>query len=341
MAVIKDVAMLAGVSVGTVSKYLNNPEDLKDVTRHKVETAIDELQYKPSPVARSMRTGKTNYIAVIAPDITNPFFVEVYNSIRRSAAANGYIPVLYTTEDNLETLKEYLTSIPIRQVDGVILCFVDENESISKFIENIQESIPLVLLSWDINNSNFSCVCIDVFEGILKSTNHLISLGHRNIAYVGGCEKNRISLEKHNGYIKAMADAGLEVKQEYEYYGDFNLRTGYYAARKFSMFTKMPSAIVAENDILAIGSIKYLLQRRIKVPEDIAVIGFDNITLSSMYEPALSTISLPISQMGEESVKLLISGINNPNSKSKLIILKNELVVRNSTDKNAPIQFDI
>lgn len=341
MAVIKDVARLAGVSVGTISKYLNKQGNLKESTRLKVEEAINQLQYKPSPLARSMRTGKTNTIAVIAPGITNPFFAEVYDSIRQSAAISGYIPILYTTEDDLNTLKDYLTSISIRQVDGIILCFVDDDEIISKFIEDVQESIPIVLLSWNINNTRFNCVSIDVFDGAFKATNHLISLGHKSIAYVGGHEKNKISIEKHNGFIKALRNAGLEKNPEHEYYGKFNLQTGYYGARKFSMFSKMPTAIFAENDILAIGCIKYFLQQKLKVPEDIAVIGFDNIKLSSMYEPALSTISLPITQMGEESVRLLASAVNKPDSKSKLIILKNELVIRNSTYKNAPIEFEI
>lgn len=338
MAVIKDVAKLAGVSVGTISKYLNHQGNLKETTRKKIESAIDQLQYKPSPLARSMRTGKTNTIAVIVPDITNPFFAEIYNSIRQSAALSGYVPILYTTADDLANLKDYLASISIKQVDGIILCFVDEDEAIVKFIDEVQKFIPLVMLSWNINNTNFNCVSIDVFEGAMKATNHLISSGHKQIGYAGG--HDRVSKEKHSGFTKALRNAGLEPKPECEYYGDFNLQTGYYAARKFSMLPDMPTAIFAENDILAIGCIKYLLQSNIRVPEDVAVIGFDNIKLSAMYEPSLSTISLPIVQMGEESVKLLVSSMNNRDTKNRLLILRNELVVRNSTDKNAPIEFE-
>lgn len=339
MAVIKDVANLAGVSVGTVSKYLNKQGNLKEATRQKLEFAIEKLQYRPSPLARSMRTGKTNTIAVIAPDITNPFFAETFNAIRQSAALNGYIPILYTTAEDLKVLKDYLTSISIKQVDGIILCFVDEDEMIAQFIEEVQKFIPIVMLSWNIRNTKFNCVSIDVFEGALKATNHLIAVGHRRIAYVGG--HDNVSKEKHSGFVKALINASLEPRPEFEYYGDFNLQTGYYAARKFTMLPDMPSAIFAENDILAIGCIKYLLQSKIKVPEDVAVIGFDNIRLSAMYEPSLSTISLPIVQMGEESVKLLVSAINKNDARNKMVILRNELVVRNSTDKNAPILFDI
>ncbi len=339
MAVIKDVAKLAGVSVGTISKYLNNQGNLKKETRLRVEYAINKLQYKPSPVARSMRTGKTNTIAVIVPDIANPFFAEIYNAIRQSSAQNGYIPILYTTADDLKILKDYLSSISIKQVDGIILCFVDEDETIAQFLDEVQKSIPIVMLSWNISNTKFNCVSVDVFEGATKATNHLISLGHKQIAYVGG--HDRVSAEKHSGFIKALKNAALGSKAEFEYYGDFNLQTGFYAARKFSMLPDMPTAIFAENDILAIGCIKYLLQSNIRVPEDVAVIGFDNIKLSAMYEPSLSTISLPIVQMGEESVKLLVSVMDKNDAKNKMLILKNELVVRNSTSKDAPIELEI
>lgn len=341
MAVIKDVAKLAQVSVGTVSKYLNNPQNLKDETRRRVEDAINILQYHPSPLARSMRTGKTDTIAVIVPDITNPFFAEVYNSIRINAVKNGYTPILFTAEDDSETLKVYLANISKRQIDGLILCFVDEDELIEGFIDQLQTAIPIVLISWDINSTRLNCVSVDVFEGVYKATQHLISLGHKKIAYVGGPEKNRISKQKFSGYLKALNEAGLEINPDYVYHGDFSLKTGYYAARKLSMLLALPDALVAENDIIGIGSMKFFKQRRIRVPEDVAVIGFDNIMLSAIYDPALSTISLPIQQMGEEVVKLLTTAINKPNSKNKLVILKNELIVRSSTDMNSPVEFEL
>jgi DNA-binding LacI/PurR family transcriptional regulator len=340
MAVIKDVAKLAGVSVGTVSKYLNNPHSLKSDTLQKVENAINELQYRPSPLARSMRTGKTNTISVVVPDIRNPFFAELYNSIRLASAAKGYTSILYTTEDDLEILKAYLMDVSSHQIDGLILCFVEEDELVDSFIENIQDKVPIVLLNWNINNTKFNSICVDVYEGMLRSTNYLISLGHKNIAYIGGYEKNTISKEKYNGYIKAMEGSGLEIRPELVFRGDFSLKTGYSAARKFSMHSLMPTALVAENDILAIGSIKYFLQSKVSIPDTIAVIGFDNIPLSSMYEPSLSTISLPIDQMGSAAINLLINKVEVPSSKNKQIILKTTLVIRNSTDANAPLEFE-
>lgn len=341
MAVIKDVAKLANVSTGTVSKYLNNPENLRSDTRSRVKQAISELAYKPSPLARSMRTKKTYTIAVVAPDISNPFYGEIYNHIRVSLMQKGYTPILYTTEDNMDILREYLSGSSIKRLDGLILCYVEEDETIEGFIEEIQSQVPIVLLSWDISNIKFNSVVIDVSEGIYKATEHLISLGHKNIAYIGGPENNRITREKTNGFKKAMKNAGLEVKDNYVSFGNDTLQAGYQAARKFTMQAGvMPTAIVAEDDFLAIGGLKYLLQNGIKVPDDIAVTGFDDIMLSRMYEPSLSTISLPKEQIGREGVKLLMSRIDKPNSKNKQIILKTELIIRNSTDKNIPVEFE-
>ena len=337
MAGIKDVAKLAGVSVGTVSKYLNTPQGLKEDTRRKVEDAIEKLQYKPNPLARSMRTGRTDTIAVIVPDIGNPFFAEVYNAIRLASVSKGYTPILYTTEDDPDALKTCLESISIHKIDGMILCFVEEDEIIEEYIKNVRSNIPIVLFSRDISNIRSNCIVIDVFEGVGKSTGHLISLGHKNIAYVGGDEKNKVSRQKFSGYLKALRDAGL--KTGHVCHGNFDLRTGYFAARELLMLPEVPTAIVAESDIIAIGCMKYLLQKGVKIPDDMAVIGFDNIDLSSMYEPSLSTISLPIRNMGEEALKLLLESMNNTSAKSRLIVMNSELIIRNSTDKSIPVQF--
>jgi len=339
MAVIKDVAKIAGVSTGTVSKYLNNPDTLKEDTKRRVEKAVKTLKYQPSPLARSMRTGITNTLAVIVPDITNPFFAEMYNSIRLSALDSGYTSILYTTEDNPDILKHYLTEPITRHVDGLVLCFLEEDGKIENLIDKIDEKTPVVLLGWDINNTRFNSVVIDVFEGMYKSTTHLIELGHKNIAYIGGPEKDRISKEKFKGYVRAIKTAGYELRHNLILHDNYSLQSGYHAARALTMLPVVPDAIAAENDILAIGCIKYFLQQKIRIPEDIAVTGFDNIPLAAMYEPSLTTVSIPVEQMGYEAIKLFISLLKTRLSKKRQIIQKTNLIVRNSTFGSAPIEF--
>ncbi|MGA2546577.1 MAG: LacI family DNA-binding transcriptional regulator [Rectinemataceae bacterium] len=331
MAVIKDVARLAGVSTGTVSKYFSNPDTLKEENRKKIETVVRELKYRPSNIARSLRTQKTNLIALIVPDIVNPFYASVYDAVRLAASQYKYKPILYTTEDDLEILKDYLEGDYIHEVDGIILCFLDEDEIVSDF-ESIQARIPLVLLSWDMNTKTDSVV-VDLFEGVNTATKHIIQLGHRDIAYVGGPANSRISKEKQKGFEKALAEAGIGFKAEYFHEGRYRFQTGYEAARGFLRLPNPPTAIVAANDAIAIGCMKYLLQKGLRIPDDVAVIGLDDQPIAAMYEPALSTVSIPIADMGPEAVRMLIKRIEKPHSQKRKLVLKMELILRGSTDK--------
>ena len=188
MAVIKDVARLAGVSVSTVSKYLNAPSRLREDTKKRVEAAIKELSYVPSPLARSMRTGKTHSVAVMVPDISNPFYGETYGNIQSALMLNGYVPILYTTDNNPDILKNYLSDALVRKLDGVILCFVDEAEEIMDYIEEIQKAYLLYCSRVRFKYKS-QLGCNRCFEGTYKATNHLISLGHTDIGYIGGPER--------------------------------------------------------------------------------------------------------------------------------------------------------
>jgi len=339
MAVIKDVATRAGVSTGSVSKFFSNPSGLREATRERIERAVRELSYRPSRIASSLRTRRTNLLALIAPDIVNPFYASVYDAVRMAASPYGYKPILYTTEDDLATLKEYVEGKYIHEVDGIILCFLDEDEIVNDF-QKIRARIPLVLMSWDINEKTDSVV-IDVFDAVNKATNHLIRLGRRDIAYIGGPPDSRISIEKRGGYEKALNDAGIPLRPEYAFSGRYRLQTGFKATQQFLRLPKPPSAIVGANDTLAIGAIKYLLQNGVQIPEDVAVIGMDNVPLSAMYEPALSTVTIPIERLGLEAVRMLMNRIQKPGARNRSVLLGTELVVRNTTDKSSPLVVEM
>ena len=233
MAVIKEVAEHAGVSVGSVSKYLNYPKTLKPDTRQRIEAAIEALDYRPSPLAQSLRTGRTGVIAVVVPDITNPFFAETYSAIHRAAGLRGLVTVLHTTDSRLATLKESLSQRSIRQVDGAIFCFVDGSEAVNEYLGRVALSIPVVLLSEDLATIRFDVVAIDAMDGIRQATVHLAGTGRRRIAYVGGPEGDRISRDKHAGYRGGMERSGLEPDPSLRHAGPFTLQTGYEAARRF------------------------------------------------------------------------------------------------------------
>lgn len=340
MAVMKDVAKLAGVSTSTVSKYLNHPGQMSEKYRNLIQEAINELKYSPSSVARSMRTGRSNIIALIIPELTNPYYSEVYNAVRSACCLEGYTPIVYTTEENFEVLNGFLSSSSVLNADGIIMAFVDEDEIMQKVLE-IENKIPITLLSWNINNSVFNSVDIDLFEGIFRATNHIIQCGHTKIAYVNGISESRISKEKYRGFEKALNDAKIPIRTEYVASGKYRFKTGFQSARTFMQLSDPPTAIVAANDVIAIGCVKYLINNGYRVPQDCAVIGFDGISLSKIYDPSISTVEQPIDEMGLKAVELLINSINKPQQTHQQIIFNTKLVVRRSTDANAPLILDI
>lgn len=338
MAVIKDVATLAGVSISTVSKYFNNPNGLSEPYRSKVAAAVEELNFKPNAIARGLRTKRTNIIALIVPDITNAFYVEVYNSIRLNALSHGYITQLYTTEENFNILSELLSQLSSSKIDGIILCFLDEDESID-LLDRVQTTVPVTLLSWD-SDTLFNSVVLDLTKTMYDATNYLISKGHSKIAYVNGRAGSRISVQKMNGYQKAMALQNFPVPEDYIFSGNYAYRTGYQAAKHFMQCADPPTAIVAANDIIAIGCCKYLNLNGYHVPHDISVVGMDGIQQAKIYDPSITTMSMPIPQMCAEAVNLLINKINHPSSKTRHILFDTNLIIGRSTDENAPLYLE-
>ena len=211
MAVIKDVANLAGVSISTVSKYFNNPNGLSEPYHSKVAAAVEELNFKPNAIARGLRTKRTNTIALIVPDITNTFYVEVYDSVRLAAISQGYMTQLYTTEENFNMLNELVNQLSSSKIDGMILCFLDEDDTIT-LLDRTQATVPVALLSWD-SDTKFNSAVLDLTKTMYQATSYLIQQGHSKIAYVNGRAGSRISFQKKGGYLKAMERMGCTPEQ--------------------------------------------------------------------------------------------------------------------------------
>lgn len=338
MAVIKDVANLAGLSVSVVSKYLNHPERVREDTKIRIEAAIKELNYVPSMTARSMRTKRSQMLAIVVPDIVDAFYTHVFNSVKIYALAKGYTPILYTIENDIELLKEYLGKISINHFDGLMLCFLEEDELIEMYDE-LQTEIPVVMFSGEKNN-RFSAVVTDIKEGAYKATKHLIDCGCKRIAYIGGPERSKNTAQKQAGYEKALAEAGLEINKDYLFCGQYRYQTGYEAAAYYFRQKNMPDGVYAASDVIAAGLMKYIMNRGIRIPEDMKVVGFDNIQLAGIYRPGISTIELPVEEMCREAVDMLINEIEKTDTGKHTVIFKNELIVRGSTDKNSVIDFE-
>jgi len=341
LARIKDVAKLAGVSIASVSRYLNSPELLKKETAEAIRKAIETLDYRPSPLAASMRTRKTNTIAFVIPSLTNLYYVDMHTYMHKECKERGYILNLYTTEYDDKALVQYLNDIPTRQYDGVIISHLDE-EHVTGVLNEVQEKIPLVLITADPNKTQFTHVFIDAMDGIFKATNHLIELGKKRIAFAGGGESSHISSkEKYKGFKLAMERANLAIEPGYVFTGMKNhFHTGFMAARQFITQPVVPDAIVCSTDDVAMGCIKYLLMNGYRVPDDVAVIGFNGISIVDSFEPAISTVVQPMEMMVKSAIELLLETIKNKNRKrKKKAAFTSTLKIGTSTVKDAQVGF--
>ena len=340
MAVIIDVARRAGVSKSTVSKFLNTPELLTEEYRVRVANAVEELNFVPSNIARSMRSKRTNQIAMIVPDIVNPFYSEVFGEIRTYASKLGYSVIVYTTEDDLAELNRYIDNIDGFYSDGIIFCFLDE-DGITQHIDNIHDKIPITLISWDIHSTNLNSVILSLRNSIFQISQYMTSLGHQRIAFINGPDDSRISKEKFDGFCRAMHMADIEIRDEYIKNGRNRIKHGYHNTSQLMQLEEPPTAIVAANDSIAVGCLKYLSQHDYRVPDDVAVSGHDGIQLSYIYDPSITTNVMPIADMCKSAVDMLINKIERPGSKSRQAIFTANIVEGKSTNPNAPSIIDL
>lgn len=340
MAVISDVAKYAGVSQSTVSKYLNNPELLSEEYRTRVAKAVKDLNFTPNHIARSMRSKKTNQIAMIVPDIVNPFYSEVFSEMRTYAKQLGYSMIVYTTEDDLAELNRYIDNIDSFSADGIIICFLDE-DGIIQHIENIHDKLPITLISWDIHSTQFSSVILNLNDSIFQIAQYVTTLGHKRIAFINGPADSRISKEKNSGFTRAMHNAGIEIRDEYIKNGRNRIKHGYHNTSQLMHLNEPPTAIVAANDSIAVGCLKYLSQHNYKVPEDVVVTGHDGIQLSYIYDPSITTNVMPIAEMCKTAIDMLSNKIDRPGSKNRQAIFTAKIVEGKSTNPNAPSIIDL
>lgn len=292
MANIKQVAARAGLSVACVSKYLKNPDSVLPSSRQQIEEAIRDLRYVPSRTARSLRTKRSYSIHVILESITNPFFAEMFEGLRRELDKRGYTSML-------RPLEKPFASGDFEAADGVAACFF-EDESRLEELRRAVGGIPVVCVHWRRLPSPLPCVWADVREGMTLAADHLTLAGCRRLAYVGGPPENAISALKREGALSILKSPPIVSCA-----GEFSFQTGYNAAKKIAALPERPDGVLCENDVLAAGVICGLYRRGLRVPEDMRVTGFDNIPLAEMYIPAITSVALPIADMCAAAASLL------------------------------------
>lgn len=322
---LKDIARVAGVSYATVSRALSNHPDVSPETREKIKRIAKEMNYVPDPSARGLKGKSTNMIGLVVPDISNPFFSELALGVESFANEHGYCVFLCNTNWDYEREKTYVDILKAKRVDGLIISSVIENATHHK-----KSSLPLVYITEGPKSDDIYYVGIDNKIGAAMGVEYLIKLGHKDIVYIGGSEKTSTNRERFEGYRETMQKHGYMVKANIRTSDSFSQESGYKAAMEMLIKSEIPTAVFAVNDIVALGIIQAIEEFGLKVPEDISVIGFDDIAFSSMHRIKLTTISQPKFEMGRLSAELLINLIKREDVSQKINVIQPSLIIRNT-----------
>lgn len=328
---IRDVAELAGVHPSTVSRVINDDSRISEKTKNKVLLIIKKLGYTPNAIARGLKTKKTYTLGMLIPDITNPFFAEIARGVEDEANKNNFNVILCNTDDKSKKERIYLEILKGKRVDGLILATAHIKDK--SILELEKKKFPYILVSRNIEGLDKNCVIVDDVVGGIMVTEYLIKLGHRRIAHITGPLKTRSALNRLKGYKLALKKYEIEYRDELVGEGDFRIKGGYQAMKKFLKLSKPPTAIFAANDLLALGAMQVIQRKKYYIPEDFCIIGFDDIRLASFVYPPLTTIRQPMLEMGALAVKMLLKIIEEGEFNQRKIVLKPKLIIRESCRK--------
>jgi len=329
---IYDVARLAGVSTATVSRALNGTGQLAPATRAAIDAAVEQLDYRPNTIARSLVMKSTQTIALLLPDITNPFYAELVSGIQERALKEGHTMLLCTTEGDPEREEDYLSLLRAKQIDGALVDgLVLPPDRIARFV---RDGFPIVCLDRDVDSAAVPLVQVDNRLGALLATEHLIELGHTRIAHVAGPPELGISGERAAGYRDAHERHRIPVDSGLIAVGLFTAEGGYAAVQE--LLGREFSAVFAANDLSAMGVMSALTERGWRVPYEVSVVGFDDLRLAAFTSPPLTTIHQPAREIAERATQLLLDVTNGKRVQKRRHLLEPRLVVRGSTDAPGP-----
>lgn len=333
MVRISDVAKMANVSTATVSRVLSNSGNVKKETAEKVLEAIKKLNYQPNLLARQLRRLETKTVLVVVPDITNTFFSKILRGIEQVAIENDYEVLLGDTGNSLEREKGYLDILRQKKADGMILLTARLE---SHLLEEISHEFPVVLACEYLEGSDIPTVSIDNISSARKATEYLISLGHKRIGFLSGPMDVILSRDRLKGFKQGMMQHNIAIEPNLIQEGDFSFESGFNLMTKLLALTEPPTAVFASSDEMAIGAIKAIKAKGLKVPDDISIVGFDDIKFASIFEPALTTVSQPMFEIGQKAMELLIKLMNGSEIERRQYILEDQLVIRDSCSKKLP-----
>lgn len=329
MATMKQVAERAGVSTSTVSHVINNTRKVSNDVRERVLAIIAETRYIPSAVARSLKNDRTNTIGMMVPNSSNPYFAELIQGIEDAAFKLSYNIILCNAYDDPIKQAAYLRVLLEKRIDGLILVSSGADAALADLLRTA--NVPMVLVDREVAGVEADFIESNHEEGGYLATRYLVNLGHRRIGCVSGPAELQPSRDRVAGYRRALAEAGIEDDPAYLLHSDFTSEGGFNAFGKLLALPSPPTAIFASNDLMAIGGICAAAEAKVRVPQQLSVVGYDDIALASYSTPRLTTVAQPKYAMGEMITHLLLERIAGGHLPLRRELLKTRLVERQST----------
>ncbi|MFK7801174.1 MAG: LacI family DNA-binding transcriptional regulator [Anaerolineae bacterium] len=326
---IMDVAKHAGVSFSTVSRVVNNYQFIKPATREKVQQAMDELGYVANLKARSLAGGRSNVIGLLVFDLENSYFTEVVRGIDAEVSALNYDMMISTTHQRRDREKAYIGQLASGIVDGLIIMLPQEIES---WLDQLRRrNVPFVLIDHESGSGQGHIIRTANRRGAKEAAQHLLDLGHTRIGLITGTPSVQSGRERIDGFRQALAERGLSADDSLTQQGNFDEKSGFECGLKLLKMANQPTAIFALNDAMALGVYEAAESLGISIPEELSVVGFDDIPEAKYVRPQLTTVRQPQREIGRTATRLLVDLIEKPDRKMETITLETELIVRKST----------
>ncbi len=329
MTTIKDVASRAGVSFTTVSHVLNGTRFVSADSRLRVVEAIEALKYVPSALARSLKSNKTGTVGMLIPNCSNPYFAEIIRGIEDACFSTNFNVILCNSDDDSEKQRKYIRVLVEKQVDGLIVFSLGRDLQLGDQLK--QTGMPYVILDREVAGAEADLVEVNHEQGARLATQHLIELGHRRIACITGPLEVASAQQRLEGYRRAMNESGLTINAEWEIEGGFTSEKSFTSMQQLLNMAPSPSAVFACNDLMAIGALCAINERQLRVPQDISLVGFDDIALAAYMSPPLTTIAQPKHLLGSIAANILLARIAQPELPLRREVLQPNLLLRQST----------
>ena len=332
----KDVAERASVSVTTVSHVLNKTRHVDPDLVRRVENAVRRLGYQPNALARGLRRKETRMLGMVVPDNSNPYFAELARTIEDTCFERGYSVILCNSDEDAAKESAYVSLLAEKRVDGIV--FVASGNDCSGLEALLQHRIPVVALDRELKGMRCDSIVVDNRHGGRQATLHLIGGKHRRIGCICGPRNLTSAEERLQGYKDALSEARLPLDPALIQWGNFHIEGGYAAVQVLLDLSKPITAVFASNDLMAVGALRGIAARGLRVPDDVAVVGFDDIRFAKYTQPPLTTVMQPIRQIGKLATELVMARVNGERREPQRHRLKTILVVRESCGIKLPAQ---